>query len=180
MSTYPPPIIFTDMARIATDRVVPDWIPQSRYGNNINVGAGSKQVTGATMVDLEPDDSASVFVRWDADTGDPMPFQDGSVDSIYAVHFLEHIQDPIRALREFQRVLRPGGVLNIAVPHYNSNGAHMDLDHKHFFSEKTWNNLFNNDHYAKNHGGWEWEIGANFIFGLVERNLMVITQLVRR
>ena len=43
---------------------------------------------------------------------------DGAVDAIYTCHTLEHVtyHDGIRALREFLRVLRPGGLAWVVVP----------------------------------------------------------------
>jgi predicted SAM-dependent methyltransferase len=41
---------------------------------------------------------------------------DGSQDFVIANHFLEHCQDPLGALESMLRVLRPGGVLYLAVP----------------------------------------------------------------
>jgi SAM-dependent methyltransferase len=41
---------------------------------------------------------------------------DESVDFVVANHFLEHCEDPIKALLNMFRVLRPGGVLYLAVP----------------------------------------------------------------
>jgi SAM-dependent methyltransferase len=41
---------------------------------------------------------------------------DASQDFVVANHFLEHCQDPIGTLLTFLRVLRPGGVLFLAVP----------------------------------------------------------------
>ena len=44
------------------------------------------------------------------------PFGDESLDFVIANHLLEHLEQPIRALKEFQRVLKPGGVLYMALP----------------------------------------------------------------
>jgi SAM-dependent methyltransferase len=41
---------------------------------------------------------------------------DASQDFVIANHFLEHCQDPLGALESMLRVLRPGGVLYLAVP----------------------------------------------------------------
>lgn len=41
---------------------------------------------------------------------------DTSVDFVVANHLLEHLEDPIAALEEFQRVLRPDGVVYLALP----------------------------------------------------------------
>lgn len=45
---------------------------------------------------------------------------DASVDVIYQCHLLEHFKraDTVRVLREWHRVLRPGGVLRTAVPDF--------------------------------------------------------------
>ncbi len=41
---------------------------------------------------------------------------DGTQDFVIANHFIEHCEDPIRALRNMLRVLRDGGVLYLAIP----------------------------------------------------------------
>jgi SAM-dependent methyltransferase len=42
--------------------------------------------------------------------------QDASVDFVIASHFLEHCEDPVGALKAHLRVLRPRGVLLLALP----------------------------------------------------------------
>jgi predicted SAM-dependent methyltransferase len=42
--------------------------------------------------------------------------EDGSVDFVIANHLVEHLDNPIRGLQEMVRVLRPGGVLYLALP----------------------------------------------------------------
>ncbi|HMG28077.1 MAG TPA: class I SAM-dependent methyltransferase [Acidimicrobiia bacterium] len=44
------------------------------------------------------------------------PFGDSSLDFVIANHLLEHLEDPIAALLEFERVLRPGGVVYLGLP----------------------------------------------------------------
>jgi SAM-dependent methyltransferase len=49
-----------------------------------------------------------------------MPYEDGSCDSILSLGVIEHLfQGHDRALREATRVLKPGGVMLITVPHDN-------------------------------------------------------------
>ena len=43
-------------------------------------------------------------------------FEDGSLDFIIANHVLEHLEDPIGALKHFFRVLRPEGILFLSIP----------------------------------------------------------------
>jgi predicted SAM-dependent methyltransferase len=75
----------------------------------LNIGAGSTHLEG--------------FTPWDRRTGAeafPLPFKDGEVSEIYASHVLEHLSfaDAIKALAEWQRVLKPGGRLRVAVPDF--------------------------------------------------------------
>lgn len=45
-----------------------------------------------------------------------LSFDDESVDRLIACHILEHLPDPHAVLREWHRVVRPGGVLSILLP----------------------------------------------------------------
>lgn len=46
-----------------------------------------------------------------------LPFADASFDALTCVEVLEHLTDEDRAVRELARVLKPGGVLALTVPH---------------------------------------------------------------
>lgn len=43
-------------------------------------------------------------------------FKNNSQDFIIANHFLEHVIDPIKTINNFYRVLKPGGIIYMAVP----------------------------------------------------------------
>ena len=45
-----------------------------------------------------------------------LPFQDGSFDTVVMFQTLEHIEEPVIALREAHRVLRAAGVLLVTTP----------------------------------------------------------------
>ena len=47
---------------------------------------------------------------------DCLPWEDGTVDEVFSSHLLEHVPDAAAALREWRRVLRPGGKLTVRVP----------------------------------------------------------------
>ena len=51
-------------------------------------------------------------------SGYELPFRDASFDLVAAFDTIEHIPDDALVLREFQRVLRPGGRLFVSVPAY--------------------------------------------------------------
>src|SRR5687768_6457464 len=48
------------------------------------------------------------------------PLAAGSIGTVTFSHSLEHLLDPVRALRAAWRVLRPGGFVHVAVPHWRS------------------------------------------------------------
>lgn len=45
-----------------------------------------------------------------------IPEPDASFDAVMCIEVLEHVPDPIRALRELARLLRPGGTLIVTAP----------------------------------------------------------------
>ncbi len=47
-----------------------------------------------------------------------------SYDFVLSSHNLEHFANPVKALNEWQRVLRPGGSLILALPHYAKTFDH--------------------------------------------------------
>lgn len=77
----------------------------------LNLGSGRMQLAGWTAVDIDPDLYPDVV----AEVSD-LPFEDDTVDEIYASHVLEHVPYDSPALKEWLRVLKPGGVCTVVVP----------------------------------------------------------------
>jgi SAM-dependent methyltransferase len=83
---------------------------------------------------------------WDVEHGDAMYLEglvDSSFDFVYSSHTLEHMRNLDIALKNWWRVLRPGGYLLLYVPHRDLYEKKCDLpsrwnvDHKHFFLPDT-------------------------------------------
>jgi SAM-dependent methyltransferase len=81
----------------------------------LNVGCGAYHLTGYANLDADPDVPADVHA-------DALTYlsdcADGSLDEVYAGHFLEHLtpDEARRFLAECHRCLVPGGALAIVVP----------------------------------------------------------------
>jgi SAM-dependent methyltransferase len=54
------------------------------------------------------------------DLMDGLPCDDASFDIVTATEVIEHMEDPFKVIREFHRVLRPGGVLLLTTPNYGN------------------------------------------------------------
>jgi SAM-dependent methyltransferase len=50
------------------------------------------------------------------DANRPLPYEDGSIDTIVCIEVIEHIEDPFRLIREMHRILKPGGRLIVTTP----------------------------------------------------------------
>lgn len=49
--------------------------------------------------------------------GDDLPFKDNTIDFIFSSHVLEHFFDPIKALKEWYRVIKKDGYIVMTIPH---------------------------------------------------------------
>lgn len=56
----------------------------------------------------------------------PYPFADDSFDVIEASHVLEHLDRPFVVMKELHRILKPGGLLHLKVPHFSRGMTHAE------------------------------------------------------
>jgi predicted SAM-dependent methyltransferase len=82
---------------------------------SVNVGSGGKGLDGWVNIDAKCYQDST----FDHDIRRRFPLSDGSASRILAEHVIEHLDfydDIPNVLREFHRILKPGGVLRIVVP----------------------------------------------------------------
>ncbi len=86
-----------------------------KYGTDgvwLNLGSGARFLDARfTNVDSTKYDIVSVV----ADLTE-LPFDSSSVSLIYCDNVLEHVIDPVKAVKEMHRVLKPGGAALVCVP----------------------------------------------------------------
>ena len=79
---------------------------------------------------------------WDFEHGDAQLLKgidDNEFDFVYSSHLLEHLPDVNLSLRNWWRVLKPGGYLILFLPHRDlyekkkTLPSRFNPDHKHFF-----------------------------------------------
>lgn len=111
-----------------------DFGPSIRFGRVLEVGAGTGMhlkfirhaydeywITDRSQPLMDkitlPDTAGARgklhFAREDATQ---LTFADASFDRVIAAHVLEHLDQPHKVLREWARVLKPGGVLSLVLP----------------------------------------------------------------
>ncbi len=99
----------------------------------LNLGCGSDIRAGYVNVDIV--ELPGVDVVHDLSVL-PLPFADGSASEIICQDVLEHMEY-IPILEDLYRVLEPGGVLKIRVPHFTSRNNFVDPTHQKYFSVET-------------------------------------------
>jgi glycosyltransferase involved in cell wall biosynthesis len=79
----------------------------------LNLGSGNKRYLDYTNCDKYPGREVDEIFSLDR-----VPYEDGTVDAIHSEHALEHVRhmEARRALREWYRVLKPGGELHLQLP----------------------------------------------------------------
>lgn len=89
-------------------------LPAVQTSFRLNLGAGLRHLEGYTSVDADPSTHPDLV----ANVLHLVSIDSESVDEVLAIHLLEHLHrwDAPAALREWFRVLKPGGKLALELP----------------------------------------------------------------
>ena len=121
-------------------------------GRGIEVGCGHRKthpnVIGVDLIANGDQGSVGVVTGMNAVTdvqasGDDLyMFKDNELDYVVARHNIEHYQDPIKALQEWKRVIKPKGIIGIVIPDdENIDTIKLDPSHKHVFTRSSFKRL---------------------------------------
>ncbi len=90
----------------------------------LNLGACDRRFPGFTSVDIVPPADEI------ADLTKPWPWETASVQEVLAYDVFEHLPNKRHTMNELWRVLKPGGIARIQVPHATlGDGGHCDPTH---------------------------------------------------
>jgi len=106
----------------------------------LNLGCGIVKLKGYINCDISPEVKPDKIV----DLEKKLPFKTNSVDEIIVHHVIEHVNNIIPLLKEFHRICKKGGVIDIRVPHYANASAWSDLTHCHAFAYTSLDYVENN------------------------------------
>jgi SAM-dependent methyltransferase len=137
-------------SRLDPERPV-GWESRKTYAKKVANGFFDRYLSGNAILEIGYkggiDDAVPIVpqaigidIDYPGYDGTTLPFPNESQDGIYTSHCLEHISDYKRAIREWFRVLKPGGHLVIVVPHQYLFERRSQLpslsnsDHKRFYT----------------------------------------------
>jgi len=119
------------------DGVLAVWSRVSVDGREpvvLDLGCGeTKQYAGNLGLDLRPAPGVDAV----ADLSRPLPVAANSVDTILAVHVLEHLIDYLALVDDCHRVLRPDGTLHLMSPWWGHVNAVADPTHVRLLDVQT-------------------------------------------
>ena len=121
---------------LKSHRLLEDLLPRdAQFARLLEVGTGTghhlpyvkRDFTQYVMTDGNDDMleiertkyAAEVAAGWlviEKQNATALTYPDHSFDRLIATHVLEHLPDPVKVLREWNRVVRPGGVISIVLP----------------------------------------------------------------
>lgn len=109
----------------------------------LNLGSRNRAIPGFLSMDCDQHEGVDIV----GDIADLSRFEDGSVGEIYSSHCLEHFPHPrtLSVLKEWHRVLVPGGKLYVAVPDFRRT---VELYLRHGLNDWTQNYLMGDQGYA--------------------------------
>lgn len=125
-----------------TTKAKPRLIESGFYARHIE----GKKVIDVGVGRLDTFDGADPICEWaemhDKDICDATTmeaYEDESFDTVYSSHILEHLSDPIAAVKNWLRICKKGGIVFISVPHRDLYERKKTLpskwneDHKYFY-----------------------------------------------
>lgn len=147
-------------ARLEGRRSIPTLIRRHCRGSGIEIGAGSHPYCSPSNTIFVDRSSENAHGTRNADIladAAHIPLADASFDFLFSSHCLEHHQNTIATLREWLRLLKPGGTLFLILPHaergLDRHRARTTLEH-HIQDFETLGEEPDRSHFEEMKAGW--------------------------
>tara|TARA_B100001059_G_C17768125_1_gene546786 strand:- start:338 stop:1018 length:681 start_codon:yes stop_codon:yes gene_type:complete len=114
-------------ASLANKQRGPDFFEKYLSKSVLDIGAGPDPVVSHAQIFDQPQGDANNILDY---------LQNKSFDCVHSSHCLEHMHDPKKSLKDWWKLVKPGGYLITIVPH-------EDL-----YEQYNWPSIFNDDHKA--------------------------------
>ena len=111
----------------------------------LNIGCGADIKEGWINLDMHNKNGADVvFDLNNISKGILLPFEDNHFDFVYCSHVIEDFLDVIPLIKEFIRITKVNGKIEIRVP--NETNAWLSIYHKKAFSIASFDTLLSKDY----------------------------------
>jgi SAM-dependent methyltransferase len=107
-----------DLRRTASRALLERHLAKNARG--LEIGSGETTIAPicrTVLSDAFQDHAGARSLAHEFFPAEKIPYPDAHFDFLLNEHVLEHLPDPIRGLKEWRRVLKPGGILFMTLPH---------------------------------------------------------------
>ena len=102
----------------------------------LNIGSGEDYKEGWLNVDCR--ENVRSDLKLDLNKF-PYPFKDSTFNEVFMSMIVEHLNEPIKCLKEIARISKNGAKIKVIVPHASSYANLTDIQHKTNFTENSFN-----------------------------------------
>lgn len=134
------------------EKIITDLIPYGK-GRALDLGCGegfySEYLKEKGYFTIGVDNNEEMLERvrgkydelFNLDVQKELPFRSNSFEIILALEVLEHLENPVKTIKEINKVLKKNGKAIISVPNGLLNFEFFLQGHKHVLKEKIWKKL---------------------------------------
>lgn len=118
----------------------------------LNLGCGLRRSHISGFINIDNRQECEPDLMCDVASG--IPYPDNSVDVVYALDFIEHLErhEVLKLMDEVYRVLKPGGRFYHRTPSSDGRGCWQDPTHKSAWNINTWRFYFVHPAYRELYG----------------------------
>lgn len=137
----------------------------------LNAGCGFAKFSAPNVINVDASDTARPNVTWNLGRT-PLPFKDEQFDLIIANHILEHVPDWWDCFKEFSRILKTGGRIEVWLPGNGNDSQVGYRDHINTINHCSFYGTFETNRHPGN--AWAADNIDDFT-----RRLKIVDQLAR-